>query len=178
MQGWIEGAKLMIENAISKIIYYHECLAEVGGIEFCQENIKVGYTVELNQWGKCKVIGTGRVNLIYRILEGGAAGMSREAAYAEINRIISDQVQIDPHPFRVGEVYTVRAWNGEAYADKEYRITKIKEEKVTLKSGTERAITRRPRKFRDGSGPNGYSWALGIVDGTNGIVYKKDEAGK
>ena len=178
VQGWIEDAELMIKNAISKFIYYHECLSEVGGIEFSQENIKVGYTVELNQWGKCKVIGTGRVNLIYRILEGGAAGMSGEAAYAEINRIISDQVHIDPHPFRVGEVYTVRAWNGEAYADKEYRITKITEEKVTLKSGTERAITRRPRKFRDGSSPNGYSWALGIVDGTNGIVYKKDEAGK
>lgn len=176
--GWIEDAELIIENAISKFIYYHECLAEVGGIEFCQENIKVGYTVELNRWGKCKVIGTGKVNLIYQILEGGAAGMTGEAAYAEINRIISDRVQIDPHPFRVGEVYTVRAWNGEAYANKEYRITKITEEKVTLKSGIERAITRRPRKFRDSSSPNGYSWALGIVDGTNGIVYKKDEVGK
>ncbi len=30
--------------------------------------------------------------------------MSGKAAYAEINRIISDQIQIDPHPFQVGEV--------------------------------------------------------------------------
>ena len=78
--------------------------------------------MELSRWGKCKVIGTGRVNLTYRILESGAAGMSGQAAYAEINRIISDQIRIDPHPFQVGEMYTVKAWNGQTYADKEYRV--------------------------------------------------------
>ena len=90
MRGWIENTELIIENEISKFIYYQECLETAGGVKFSQENIKVGYTVELNQWGKCKVIGTGRVNLTYGILEGGAAGMSGQAAYAEINRIISD----------------------------------------------------------------------------------------
>ena len=178
VQGWIEDTELIIENEISKFIYYQECLEAAGGVKFSQENIKVGYTVERNQWGKCKVIGTGRVNLTYRILEGGAAGMSGQAAYAEINRIISDQIRIDPHPFQVGEVYTVKAWNGQTYADKEYRVTKITEEKVTLKSGTERAITRKPRKLWNGSGPNGCVWALGIVDGLNGTVYKHDEETK
>lgn len=175
VQRWIENAELMIENAISKSIYYHECLEAAGGVEYSQENIRVGYTVELTPWGKCKVIGTGRVNLIYQILEGGAAGMSGKAAYSEIKRMISDQIQIDPHPFHVGEVYMVKAWNGQAYTDKEYRVTKITEQKVTLKSGNERAITRKPRKFRNSSSPNGYIWAMDIVDGRDGTIYKNDE---
>ncbi|MCI9536529.1 MAG: DUF3560 domain-containing protein [Lachnospiraceae bacterium] len=178
VQGLIEDMELLIESGISKFIYYQECLEAAGGVEFSRKNIKTGYLVELSQWGKCKVIGTGRVNLTYRILEGGAAGMAGQAAYAEINRILSDQIRIDPHPFQVGEAYTVKVWNGQAYADKEYRVTKITEEKVTLKSGTERAITRRPRKLWNGSGPNGCVWALGIIDGLTGTVYKNDEETK
>lgn len=62
-------------------------------MEYSQENIKVGYTAELTTWGRCKVTGTGRVNLTYRILEGGAAGMSGKAAYSEIKRMISHQIR-------------------------------------------------------------------------------------
>ncbi|MEH2932477.1 DUF3560 domain-containing protein [Candidatus Ventrimonas sp. KK005] len=178
VQGLIEDMELLIESGISKFIYYQECLEAAGGVEFSWKNIKTGYLVELSRWGKCKVIGTGRVNLTYRILEGGAVGMIGQAAYAEINRILSDQIRIDPHPFQVGEVYTVKVWNGQAYADKEYRVTKITEEKVALKSGTEREITRRPRKLWNGSGPNGCVWALGIIDGLTGTVYKNDEETK
>lgn len=134
--------------------------------------------MDVTTWGKCKVIGTGKVNFQYRIMEGGATGMSGNAAYAEVRRIISSEAQIDPHPFKVGEIYTVKAWNGQCYGDKEYRVTKVTEEKVTLKSGNERAITRRPRKFRSGSSSSGYAWALGIVDGMNGTIYKNDEGNR
>lgn len=176
VQGWIEDAELIIENAISKAVYYNECMEAVGGIGFSKENIKVGYVVEIARWGKCKVIGTGKVNVSYQIMEGGAAGMSGKAAYAEIIKIISDKIQIDPHPFKVGEIYAVKAWDGQKYSDKEYRITKITEEKITLKSGNERAITRKPRKYRDASSPSGYSWAVGIVDGLHGTIYKNSES--
>lgn len=119
--------------------------------------------------------GTGKVNISYEIMDGGAAGMGGKAAYAEIKSILSDKVlPIDVHPFKVGEVYTVKAWNGEQYADKEYTVIKVTEEKVTLKSGTDRAITKKPRKVRNGSNPNGYSWALGITNGLHGTVYKND----
>ena len=34
VQKWIEDAELIIENAISKSLYYHECLEEVGAVAF------------------------------------------------------------------------------------------------------------------------------------------------
>ena len=102
--------------------------------------------------------------------------MSGKASYAEIEKIISDKVQVDLHPFKVDEIYTVRAWDGQKYADKEYRITKITEEKVTLKSGSGKTITRKPRKYMDFSIPSGYSWAAEIVDGLYGTIYKNAEA--
>lgn len=176
VQEWIENAELIIENAISKSIYYHECLEEVGGIAFSRDNIKVGYIVDLAKWGKCRVTGTGKVNISYSILEGGAAGYGGKAAYAEIKRIISEEIQDKPeHPFKVGDVYTVQVWNSEKCTrePKEYMVTKITSERVTLKCGNERAISRKPRRFRDNS-INGFSWALGVVDGFGGTIYKKE----
>lgn len=172
---WIENAEMIIENAISKSIYYHECLEDVGGVAFSKDNIKVGYIVDVARWGNCKVVGTGKVNISYEILTGGASGLVGKASYAEIKSIISDEVPTEPeHPFKVGDVYTVEVWNGEKHVrePKEYTVTKITTERVTLKSGSERAISRKPRRFRDGA--NNYSWALGIVDGLNGTIYKKE----
>ncbi len=176
VQGWIEDAEMMIENAINKSIYYHECLEEVGGVEFSKDNIKTGYIVEIARWGKCRVVGTGKVNISYEIMEGGAAGFGGKATYAEIKRIISAEISQQPiHPFKVGDIYTVEVWNGKTYErePKEYTVTKITNDRVTLKSGEERAISRKPRRFR--AGANTFSWALGIVDGLNGTIYKKEE---
>lgn len=173
VNSWITTAEEIIEQAISKSIYYHECLEEVGGIEFSKENIKVGYVVELARWGKCRVVGTGKVNITYQILAGGAAGLGGKAAYAEIKRIVSTDIEEAPsHPFKVGESFTVKEWNGTKYADKTYTVTKVAPERVTLKSGTCRVISRKPRRFL--SGNEEYSWALGITDGLNGTVYKKE----
>lgn len=175
VQGWIEKSEQIMENAISKAIYYHECLEAVGGVEFSKENIKVGYIVDLNRWGKCRVVGTGQKNISYEILTGGASGMCGKANYAEIKSISSTEIQIEPHPFKVGEVYTIKVWWESQYIDKEYTVIKVTEEKVTLKSGTDRAITRKARKIRDRSSENGYTWALDIVNGMHGTVYKRDE---
>lgn len=99
-------------------------------------------------------------------------GCLLKAAYSEIDSVVSDIVQIDPHPFKVGDTYTVQVWSGtdQKRIDKEYTVTKITEEKVTIKSGTDRAITKKPRKFRDGQG---YSWAIGVADGIGGTIYKR-----
>lgn len=176
VQEWIENAELIIENAISKSIYYHECMEEVGGVVFSKNNIKVGYIVEIDRWGKCRVTGTGKVNISYSILEGGAAGYGGKATYAEIKKIISEEIQDMPvHPFKVGDTYTVQVWNSEKHdrEPKEYTVTKITPERVTLKTGEERAISRKPRRIRDNS-INGFTWALGIVDGFGGTIYKKE----
>lgn len=168
VQGWIENAEEIIDQAISKSVYYHECLEELGGVTFSKENIKPGYIILIERWGKCKVISTGKVNITFAIMEGGAAGMTLKAAYAEINKIISAEVSEEiAHPFKVGDTYTVEKWNGERYEPKTYTVTKISPERVTLKSGTDRAISLKPRYFRG-------TWALGICDGRNGTIYKKE----
>ena len=176
VENWIENAEEIMEQAISKITYYKECLENLGGVQFSKDNIKVGYAVELNRWGKCRVVGTGKVNITYQIMEGGASGCVGKAAYAEINKIVStDTEDIPKHPFKVGEEYTVDEWNSEThkYEPKKYTVTKITDQRVTLKSGTERAISRKPRRFKT-NGEDGYSWALGIADGYNGTIYKKE----
>lgn len=176
VQEWIENAELIIENAISKSIYYHECMEEAGGVAFSKDNIKTGYIVELDRWGKCRVTGTGKVNISYSIMEGGAAGYGGKAAYAEIKSIISEEVPEKPeHPFKVGDSYTVQVWNSEKCTrePKEYIVTKITPERVTLKTGEERAVSRNPRRFKDNS-TNGFSWAVGVVDGYGGTIYKKE----
>lgn len=169
--GLIEKHEMILENAISKAVYYHDCLEALGGVTFSKENVKVGQVVLIKRWGECKVIGTGPKNITFQIMRGGSMGCPLKAAYAEIEKIISEEIIVESLPFRVGEEFTVDAWNGEHYAPKTYTVTKVTDEKVTLKSGTERAITRKPRKFRDGSGCE--SWALGIVDGTNGTIYRR-----
>lgn len=169
----MEKNEMILENEISKATYYYDCLEELGGVAFSKENVKVGQTVLIKRWGECKVTGTGPKNITFQIMRGGAMGCSLKAAYAEIEKIVSEEVIVESLPFRVGEEFTVNAWNGERYAPKTYTVTKVTNEKVTLKSGSERAITRKPRKFRDGSGCE--SWALGIVDGFNGTVYRRCE---
>lgn len=166
----LKNAELMIENAISKSIYYHECLEETGGVAFSKDNIKIGYIVKIRKWGNCKVIGTGKVNTIFDVM-AVPGGVPLKDTYAEIESIVSDTV--DPHPFKVGETYTVQVWsNTEARRiDKEYTVTKITEEKVAIKSGSDRAITKKPRKFRTGEG---YCWAIGVADGIGGTIYKRE----
>ena len=61
------------------------------------------------------------------------------------------------------------------YTDKEYTVVKVTDERVTFKSGTERAITRKPGRYSDRSSPSGYSWLVRINDGLHGTIYKKDD---
>lgn len=170
VQSWVENAGDIMEQAISKYIYYKNCLDALGGVTFSNDNIEIGYIVELQKWGKCKVIGTGPINITYQIMEGGAAGFSGTAAYAEIIKIISAEKHIEKHPFNVGEKLTVKEWDGKSYRDTEYMITKVTNEKVTIKCGDKRARTLKPRKF---GRPGDITWALGIADGLNGTIYRK-----
>lgn len=100
------------------------------------------------------------------------------ASYAEIQSII-DSTEISEqeirHPFKVGDEYKVKVWKGDEYVDKVYKIIKISPDRVTLKTGTERAISRSPRKFRSGESKTGYMWAIGMFDGAYGTIYKAEE---
>ena len=164
----IERWNDMLENAIGKAAYYDALIQEQGGVQFSKENIKPGYIVKLNRSWKGAVLVTscGPKNIRYKDVDG--SGFELAASYAEITAIIkaseSNEVR---HPFKVGEKFTVKAWNGNEYADKEYEITKVTPEKVTVKAGTERAKAIKVRQSYRGD-----SYYLAIENGYQGSYSK------
>lgn len=87
---YIEHHNRILEDAMSKAIYYYECMEEVGGVSFNKSNVKKGCYAIIDRWGKVEVIGAGLKNITYRILTGGAAGFGGKASYAEIKEILKE----------------------------------------------------------------------------------------
>lgn len=146
----IERWEEIREDALSKIAYYDSLIQEQGGIKFSKDNIKVGYIVKLRtSWkGFVLVTRTGTKNIRYKNVDG--SGFELQANYSEIVEIVKAAEPTKKHPFEVGEKYTVKAWDGNNYVDKEYEITKVTIDKVTVKSGSERAKAIAPRQSYDG----------------------------
>jgi hypothetical protein len=164
----IERWNDMLENAIGKAAYYDALIQEQGGVQFSKENIKPGYIVKLNRSWKGAVLVTscGPKNIRYKDVDG--SGFELAASYAEITEIIkaSESNEIR-HPFKVGEKFTVKAWNGSEYADKEFEITKVTPDKVTVKAGTERAKAIKVRQSYRGD-----SYYLAVENGYQGSYSK------
>lgn len=87
---YIEHHNRILEDAMSKAIYYYECMEEVGGVSFNKSNVKKGCYAIIDRWGKVEVIRTGSKNITYRILTGGAAGFGGKASYAEIKEVLKE----------------------------------------------------------------------------------------
>lgn len=170
--GWIDKVEYQIESDISKIIYYKKCLEDLGGVEFSRDNIKKGYKVLHKRWDLCEVVGTGPKNFTYRILEGGAKGMGGSSPYADIIKVVSTEVEVEIHPFKVGEKFTVKVWNGNEYVNVEYTITKVSPKRVTLSSEKGENIVRQPKLITYGQSPK---WVMDITGGYNGYVRKPKE---
>jgi len=146
IKGWddslvtIEGLESAIERYLDKYEYEHDkleffekCLADLGGIQFSQDNIKVGYIVSIKHSGKCEIVSAGPVNVQYKILTGGAAGMVLTEAYAAINEIIEAKEikQEIKNPFKVGDILCKqRPADNSIY--KAYQVIKTTETGVKL----------------------------------------------
>lgn len=164
----IERWEEMLEDAVSKVAYYDALIEKQGGIKFSKENIKPGYIVKLrSSWkGAVKVISTGPKNIKYKNIDG--TGFELSASYSEIVEVLkAEEITEKQHPFEVGETFTIEEWNGQMYESKEYTITKVSPEKVTIKSGTDRAKSIRPRKSY-----NGKEYYLPVADGRYGYYTK------
>jgi hypothetical protein len=74
-----------------KLEFFENCLNELGGIQFSKDNIKPGFIVKMKRWGKCEVMAAGPVNVTYKILEGGAAGLGGVEPYAAIVEILAEK---------------------------------------------------------------------------------------
>lgn len=148
---WIENAELIIDQAISKSVYYHECLDELGGVQYSQDNIKRGYIVKLHKWGKCRVASTGPKNIKYVIMEGGAKGYGGVASYADIEDILSEDISgisDIKHPFEVGDKFIVDEWVSSRDGNKEvvYTVVKTTDDRVTLQSDNGKKVVRKPKR--------------------------------
>ena len=168
---YILDTEYQLEMLISKSVYYYKCLEDAGGISFSKENIKKGYKIQHKRWGVCEVCGTGPKNFTYVILEGGAKGMGGSCPYAEILEIVSTEVKEDCHPFKVGEVYTVKEWDGNSYVPVTYTVVKVSEKSVTLESENCKKINRKPKKSVVGGSTE---WLICVTDSLSGTIRKSE----
>ena len=101
------------------------CLDEIGGVPFSQENIKPGYIVNIRRWGRCEILSAGPVNVTYKILDGGAAGGVLTDPYAAIAELIAvKEVPKVENPFREGEILCKHR-PGDDSIYKAYQVVKV-----------------------------------------------------
>jgi len=166
VESLIERELELAEKAMDKQGYLENCLDDLGGVRFSKDNIKVGYIVSVKHVEQAEIISAGPVNVAYKILTGGAAGMTLTAAYAEIKDIIKAEEKKAIHPFKVGEQFTasIRDYSGGLHDVKEtkivFEIVKASDTTIQLKPvGSDgKAITRKPvRAYGD-------KWRFSIDD--------------
>jgi hypothetical protein len=115
-----------MESEIDKQGYMENCLDEIGGVPFSQENIKPGYIVKMRRWGRCEIISAGPVNVGFKILDGGAAGGCLTEPYAAIAEIleVKEVSQKVENPYKIGDILTKnRPADGSIY--KAYQVIKV-----------------------------------------------------
>jgi hypothetical protein len=174
----IERELELVEKAMDKQGYLENCLDKLGGLRFNKDNIKVGYVIRVKHTEQAKIISVGPVNVSYKILTGGAAGMTLTAAYAEISEIIKgEEKKREAHPFKVGEQFTAvsrdysEGFRNVKTTETVYEIVKASDATIQLKPvGTDvKPITRKPVKTYDGK------WRFTIDDTCGSTLYKKEE---
>lgn len=172
----------LVEKAMDKQGYLENCLDALGGIRFNKDNIKVGYIVRIKHTERAEIISVGPVNVGYKILTGGAAGMTLTATYAEIIEIVkAEEAKRTPHPFEVGEQFVARRYVQErsgmtsiksTTVNVTFEIIKVSNTTIQLKEvGTDaKPIVRKPSKRFNGQ------WVFSIDD-TYGNTFYKGENG-
>lgn len=161
-----------LEAKLDELGFYQECMANLGGVNYNQQNIKIGYVVQVQRWGRCEVISTGPKNCTVKQTAHGMT-FTPTVAYAEIERVIEAREAVDePHPFKVGEQFNVTRWNS-AKGNSEkvvYTIIRASDKSVTLKTGDEKPIVRKPTLVK---WSRDIEWALRVTDWHDGIIYRK-----
>ena len=123
--GWVENQLERLEAEMDKQAYMENCLDEIGGVPFSQENIKPGYIVNIRRWGRCEILSAGPVNVTYKILDGGAAGGVLTDPYAAIAELIAvKEVPKVENPFREGEILCKHR-PGDDSIYKAYQVVKV-----------------------------------------------------
>jgi hypothetical protein len=161
--------------------FFLNCIDDLGGINFSKDNIKVGYIVNIQRWGRCEVVGTGKVNVTYKILDDWGAGMGGTATYAEIESVIEAVEKTGKHNFKVGERFEAKTYAINGYAKPADKVTieiiKATDKSITLQAKllngepiTEEAkpVTRKPSKSFKGD-----MWCFSYDDTYGNTFYKQ-----
>ena len=171
---WLEHYLDRLEVKLDELGFYQDCLDALGGVVYSQDNIKVGYVVQVQRWGRCEVISTGPKNCTVKDTSSRTV-FTPTIAYAEIEKIITArEAQDEPQPFKVGESFTVPRWNSRKGNSEKvtYTIIRASDKTVTLKTGDEKPIVRKPTKVK---WSRDVEWALRLSDWHGGIIYRKAE---
>ena len=165
VEQWIENAEEIMENAMSKIIYYREAIENLGGIQYSKENIKPGYMVKLDKsWkGVVEVVSCGPKNLTYK-----GDNFMLKASYAEITEIVkAEEAKPDIHPYKVGDTFEPEIWNDDAgrRVKTPVEVIKVTDKSVTLqnKESGEKWL-RKPQKRTGRCYNGGETWVVFLTD--------------
>ncbi len=163
VQKQLENYLDRLETKLDELGFYQNCLDVLGGVSFSRENVKPGYIVNVQRWGRGKIISTGPKNCVVMLPRTGSA---LTIAYAEILEVVQacEQSQ-EPHPYNVGETFTCDRWNAEKRdtETRTYTIIRATEKSVTLQSGDEKPFVRKPVKRAWSK-----NWHLQVTDWNNG----------
>lgn len=164
VRGWYERELELIEIAIDKQAYLENCLEELGGVKFSRDNIKPGYIVKIKRWGLCEIVSTGPQNVTYKVMNI-SGGFALKAAYAEIVEVVEarEQQEKAAHPFRIGEKFTARIYEGGKMVEAVYEIVKVTSTTIQLirENSHEKPFTRKPKVITT---VNGETWRFSVDD--------------
>jgi hypothetical protein len=145
---WLEK----MEAELDKLAYMENCL-DACGVKFNKDNIRAGYIVNMKRWGKCEIISCGSVNVQYKILTGGAAGLGGSEPYEAITEIL--QVKEAPaiiNPYTVGDILTKNYMaSGKIY--KAYQVVKTADKSAHIQEIEVVDDIPQKDKFKAGSKP-------------------------
>lgn len=124
-----------MEWELDKLAFLENCLDEIGGIKYSQDNIKPGYHVKIRGVWKL-VLKANKTTVYVRILEGGAKGFELKYPYAEIQemRIPDDwkeEVKETENPFEIGDIVYYTNIGGNRIL-RAYQVVKKTNKTVTI----------------------------------------------
>ena len=159
-----------LEVKLDELGFYQDCLAELGGVSFSRENIKPGYIVRVQRYGIGEVISTGPKNCT---VKSGQFPLTH--SYAEILEVVeAKEVVPERRPYKVGDTFSCDVWNKQTrkFEKKEFTVIKASEKTVSLQTGDEKPIIRKPSRSKWNARD---FWYLKITEDHDGVWRKASE---
>jgi len=91
LEKWYE----ILESEIGKVVYYRDCIEQMGGIAFSKDNLKKGDLIQIGGWrkGVVKIVRFGAKNITFEYTDGvltyaDGTPMQGKCAYAEVIKVV------------------------------------------------------------------------------------------